>query len=199
MNCFAQSIPPKELHFIKDYQIRNFYNSQVILSQLDFSKNILDDPLYKLNHQTLPGCDFKLQDGLLNISNNTKTIQQSHINLGKIFNYAAIDMDIEAQNKKSSFATASLSIFKDNRNRLTVSQNQIDPESKQIVFEIFKEGESVLKEILFGKKLKSPNTLRVHLTGKSSCSFFIFFLTFLCGKLKSSFPPSLHFLFIKYQ
>lgn len=166
VNCFAQSIPPQELHFIKDYQIRNFYNSQVILSQLDFSKNILDDPLYKVNHQTLPGCDFELQDGLLNISNNTKTIQQSHINLGKIFNYAAIDMDIEAQNKKSSFATASLSIFKDNRKRLTVSQNQIDPESKQIVFEIFKEGESVLKEILFNKKLKSPNTLRVHLTGK---------------------------------
>ena len=76
-------------------------------------------------------------------------------------------MDIEAQNKKSSFATASLSIFKDNWNRLIISQNQIDSESKQIVFEIFKEGELVLKEILFDdKKLKSPNTLRVHLTGK---------------------------------
>ena len=92
VNCFAQPIPPQDLHFIKDYQIRNFYNSQVILSQLDFSKNILDDPLYKVNHLTLPGCDFELQDGLLNISNKTKTIQQSHINLGKIFNYAAIDM-----------------------------------------------------------------------------------------------------------
>lgn len=67
-------------------------------------------------------------------------------------------MEIEAQNNKSSFATASLSIFEDTQNQLTVSQNQIDPESKQIVFEIFKEGESVLKEILFDKKLKSPNT-----------------------------------------
>ena len=42
VNCFAQSIPPQELYFIKDYQTRNFYNSQVILSQLDFSKKILD-------------------------------------------------------------------------------------------------------------------------------------------------------------
>ena len=50
VNCFAQSIPPQELHFIKDYQIRNFYNSKVILSQLDFSKNILDDPLFKVHH-----------------------------------------------------------------------------------------------------------------------------------------------------
>ncbi len=38
VNCFTQSIPPHELHFIKDYQTRNFYNSQVILSELDFSK-----------------------------------------------------------------------------------------------------------------------------------------------------------------
>ena len=121
--------------------------------------------MYKVNHQTL-GCDFEQQGGLLNIFNNTKTIQQSHVNVGKIFNYAAIDMDIEAQNKKSFFATASLSIFKDNWNRFIVSQNQIDSESKQIVFEIIKEGELVLKEILFDKKLKSPNTLRVHLTGK---------------------------------
>ena len=41
VNCFAQSIPPQELHFIKDYHIRNFYNSQVILSKLDFSKKFL--------------------------------------------------------------------------------------------------------------------------------------------------------------
>ena len=166
VNCFAQSIPPQELNFIKDYQIRNFYNSKVILSQLDFSEQILYSPSYKLNHISSPGCDFQQQNGLLYIYNNTTTIQQSHINLGEIFNYSAIDMDIEAQNKKSSFATATLSIFKDNLNRLSVSQKQLDSESKQIVFEIFKDGESVRKEILFNNKMKSPNTLRVHLTGK---------------------------------
>ena len=166
VNCFAQSIPPQELYFIKDYQTRNFYNSQVILSQLDFSKKILDNPSFNLIHFTSPGCDFQQHGGLLYISNNTKTTQQSHINLGEIFNYSAIDMDIQVQNKKSSFAIASLSIFKDNRNRLTVSQKKLDSEYKQIVFEIFKDGEPVLKEILFYEKLKSPNTLRVHLTGK---------------------------------
>ena len=166
VNSFAQSISPQDLHFIKDYQIRNFYNSQLILSQLDFSKKILSDPSYKLNHFTSPGCDFQQEGGLLNIFNSTKIIQESHVNLGKIFNYSAIDMDIEAQNKKSFFAIASLSIFKDNRNRLSVSQKKLDSDRIQIVFEIIKEGESVLKEILFDKKLKSPNTLRVHLTGK---------------------------------
>ena len=166
VNSLAQSISPQDLHFIKDYQIRNFYNSQLILSQLDFSKKILSDPSYKLNHFTSPGCDFQQEGGLLNIFNSTKIIQESHVNLGKIFNYSAIDMDIEVQDKKSFFATASLSIFKDNRNRLSVSQKKLDSDRIQIVFEIIKKGESVLKEILFDKMLKSPNTLRVHLTGK---------------------------------
>jgi len=166
ISCFAQSIPPQKLHFIKDYQTRNFYNSKVIFSQLDFSKKMIDDPSYKLNHLTSPGCDFQQKGRSLFISNKTKTIQQSHINLGKIFNYSAIDLEIKDQKKKASFATASLSIFKDNRNRISVSQKQLDSESKQIVFEIFKEGELVLNEVLFEKKLKSPNTLRVHLTGK---------------------------------
>ena len=64
VNSFAQSISPQDLHFIKDYQIRNFYNSQLILSQLDFSKKILSDPSYKLNHFTSPGCDFHQEGGL---------------------------------------------------------------------------------------------------------------------------------------
>ena len=34
------------------------------------------------------------------------------------------------------------------------------------MFEIFKEGELVLNEILFEKNLKSPNAIRIHLTGK---------------------------------
>ena len=59
-----------------------------------------------------------------------------------------------------------MSIFKDKRNRFTVSQKQLDSARKEIVFEIIKEGELVLKEILFDKKFESPNTLRVHLTGK---------------------------------
>ena len=166
VNCFTQSIPPHELHFIKDYQTRNFYNSQVILSELDFSKKIIDNPLYEFNHQTYPGCDFRQQGALLFISNNEKSIQQSFISLGKIFNYSAIDLEIKNQKKKSSFATASISIFKDSLNRLTVSQKQLKSECKQIVFEIFKEGELVLNEILFEKKLKSPNEIRIHLTGK---------------------------------
>ena len=106
VNCFTQSIPPQELHFIKDYQTRNFYNSQVILSELDFSKKIIDNPFVQFNHQTYPGCDFRQQGASLFISNNEKSIQQSFINLGKIFNYSAIDLEIEDQKEKILFCNS---------------------------------------------------------------------------------------------
>mgnify|MGYP000253187880 CR=1 FL=1 len=166
INGFAQSIPPQELHFIKDYKIRNFYNSKVILTQVDFTKKILKESSHKLDHTTSPGCEFQQEDSKLFISNKTKKIQQSHIKVGEIYNYSVIDMEINTQNKKTCFATALLSIMKNKDNRLTISQKKIDSKRKQIVFEIFKKGELVLKEILFDKNLKSPNTIRVHLTGK---------------------------------
>ena len=72
INGIAQQLSPLELHFEKDYQVRNFYNSKVILSQLDISNDSIEIPTFKLMHVTSPGCEFKKSDGLLNISNNTK-------------------------------------------------------------------------------------------------------------------------------
>ena len=38
----AKPLDPLSLHFEKDYQIRNFFNSSVTLSKLDFSLDLLD-------------------------------------------------------------------------------------------------------------------------------------------------------------
>lgn len=39
INSFAQPLDPLSLHFKKDYQVRNFYNSSVVLSKLDLCHN----------------------------------------------------------------------------------------------------------------------------------------------------------------
>ena len=62
INSFAQSFDPLSLHFTKDYQVRNFYNSSVLLSNLDLSHDVLNESLYPKIHLTSPGCDFKQDD-----------------------------------------------------------------------------------------------------------------------------------------
>jgi len=40
-----------------DYQVRNFYNSSVSLSKLDFSKDVLNESRYPKIHLISPGCN----------------------------------------------------------------------------------------------------------------------------------------------
>ena len=148
INCIAQPLSPLELHFEKDYQVRNFYNSKVILSQLDISKDSTEISSIRLMHVTYPGCKFKKSDGLLNISNNTKENQESYINLGGIYNYSAIDFDLFNQKNGLSQASGALLISKDKNNQLSVSQNCLSFDKKEIVFQIIKNGEIILKKNL---------------------------------------------------
>ena len=166
INCIAQPLSPLELHFVKDYQVRNFYNSKVILSQLDISKDSLEIPSFKLMHMTSPGCKFKKSDRLLNILNNTKENQESYINLGGVYNYSAIDFDLFNQKKTLSLASGILSIFKDKNNQFRISQNCLPSDKKEIVFQIIKNGEIILKKTLLRRAFRSSNTIRIHLTGK---------------------------------
>ncbi len=166
INSFAQTLDPLSLHFKKDYQVRNFYNSAVLLSKLDLSQDVLDESLYPKIHLTSPGCAFKQTGQALEIFNNSETIQQSYISLGKLYNYAAIDMDIQGQNHKSATANALLSFYKDKDNRFVITQRDVDAENKKITLEIFKNGSSVLNQTLSEEGVATPNTLRVHLAGK---------------------------------
>ncbi len=166
LNCIAQSLSPLDLHFEKDYQVRNFYNSKVILSQLDFSSDSSKISSLKLMHISSPGCAFKKSGKLLNISNNTKEMQESYINLGRIYNYSAIDFDLFNQKNRLSLASGILSISKDKNNQFIVSQNCLTSNKKEIVFQIIKNGLIVFKKSLLNKAFNSPNTIRIHLTGK---------------------------------
>lgn len=166
INCFAQTIDPLSLHFKKDYQVRNFYNSSVLLSKLDLTQNVLDETIYSKTHLTSSGCDFQQNGQALKISNNSEKVQESYINLGKLYNYAAIDFDIQSQAHKSGTANALLSFYQDEENRIVITQRDVDAENKKLTLEIVKNGESVLYETLSEEGIKTPNTLRVHLTGK---------------------------------
>jgi len=166
INSFAQALDPLSLHFQKDYQVRNFYNSSVALSKLDLSQDVLNESIYPQMHITSPGCDFKQNGQVLQISNNSGTDQESYINLGKLYNYAAIDMDIQEQSYYSCSANALLSFYKDEDNRFVIAQRDVDAGNKKITLEIFKNGSSVLNQTLSEEGVAAPNTLRVHLAGK---------------------------------
>ncbi len=162
----TQSINPLSLHFKKDYQVRNFYNSSVELSKLDFSQDILDESLYPKIHLTAPGCTFTQKENSLQLSNTTESEQHSFIHLGQLYNYAAIDLDIQAQRAKSGPATVHLSLYQDQQNQFILSQQNADVEEGQLTLEIIKNGKLVSSETLAEKGVAAPNTLRIHLTGK---------------------------------
>ncbi len=83
----AQTFSPLSLHFKKDYQVRNFYNSSVVLSKLDLSQDVLDESIYPKIHLSSPGCDFKQDGQVIQISNNSGTEQKSFVNLGKLYRW----------------------------------------------------------------------------------------------------------------
>ena len=53
INCFAQTIDPLSLHFKKDYQVRNFYNSSVELSKLDLSQDVLNESITNMDNNLM--------------------------------------------------------------------------------------------------------------------------------------------------
>lgn len=166
INSLAQPYDPLSLHFKKDYQVRNFYNSSVTLDNRDFLNDMSDELKYPRKHLTSPGCEFKQNGGVLKIFNNSGTDQHSYFNLGKLHNYAAIDMDIQEQSNTSGTASALLSLYRDEDNRFVIDQRDIDAGNKHITLEIFKNGSSVFNHILSEEGITTPNTLRVHLTAK---------------------------------
>jgi len=162
----AQPYDPLSLHFIKDYQVRNFYSTSVTLSQLDFSQDVLDESLYPRIDLTSPGCNFTQDGQILQISNNSELEQQSFFSLGKLCNYVAIDMDIQEQTHKSGSACAQLSFYQDKDNRFVFTQGDADAENSKLTLEIIKNGSRVLHQTLSEEGPATPNTLRVHLAGK---------------------------------
>ena len=166
IHAFAQPYDPLALHFFKDYQVRNFYNSSVTLDKLDLTLDISNETIYPKVHFTSPGCDFKQNRNVLLISNQSETVQQSYLNLGKLYNYAAIDLDIQSQTHKAASASVLLSFFKDQDNRINMEQRDADAENKKITIEIIKNGLVEFNQSLSDQGISAPNTLRVHLTGK---------------------------------
>jgi hypothetical protein len=166
INSHAQTFDPLSLHFTKDYQVRNFYSSSVTLSDLDLSQDVLNESLYPKMHLTSPGCDLQQNGRDLKFSNHTEIVQETYINLGKLYNYAAIDMDISEQNLGSSNSSVVLSLYKDQGNRIVISQRVVDAENNKISLTILKDGSSVFNQTLSNKGVNAPNTLRVHLAGK---------------------------------
>ena len=163
---YGQPIDPLSLHFEKEYQVRNFYNSSVVLSELDLQEG----PLYVENlpkrHLTLPGCNFRQERGDLHIYNDSESPQESHITLGKLFNYAAIDLDIRSQKNVDYGASVLLSLQKDEANKIVLTQKKDETGYAVIQLEIVKNSTNVFSELLSGKNIRTPNTLRIHLTGK---------------------------------
>ena len=166
INSSAQPLDPLSLHFKKDYQVRNFYNSAVLLNKLDLSQNVSNKSLYPRVHLTSPGCDFKQSGQVLKVSNSSETQQESYISLGKLYNYAAIDIDIKEQSHNSNNASVLLSFYKDKNNRFIIGQGDVDAGKKMITLEIFKNGSSLLNQTFSEEGIAAPNTLRVHLAGK---------------------------------
>ena len=146
------------LHFTKDYQIRNFYNSSVLLNELDLSNDVLDESVSPAVHFTSPGCAFNQIGQVLEIYNNSGSEQESYVNLGNLHNYAAIDMDIKEQSHSSGTASALLSLFKDKDNRFVIAQRSIDAGDKQITLEIFKNSSIVFSCTLLQKGISAYST-----------------------------------------
>ena len=94
INTHSQSYDPLSLQFTKEYQVRNFYNSSVLLSQIDLSQDVLNESIHPRLDLTSPGCELEQNGRVLQFSNSSGTDQESYINLGPLYNYAAIDVDI---------------------------------------------------------------------------------------------------------
>ena len=157
---FGDGADVLSLHFEKEYEVRNFFNSSVPLRTLDFSDEF---PVVSL---TDSGCVFSQNGAGLTIENPTGKIQESYVRLGPLCNYAAVDLSIGSQQHAGYSANAVLALQQDRDNRILIVQRDAGAADSSCSLEIFKDGESVLFRCLADKAMAPPYVIRCHLTGK---------------------------------
>ncbi|MDR0541428.1 MAG: hypothetical protein LBH19_04365, partial [Dysgonamonadaceae bacterium] len=164
----ASIYTPGQLNFEKEYQVRNFFNLSVPLDSLDFTEDLIS----RYSRIDLAGSlDFNQSGEVLNIVNTSNVRAESYLKMGKLYHYAAIDVDVASQNHAGYTANAILSLHKDAQNRILIVQRDNDAGTKTFTTEIFKNGISVFSKELSSSGIATPYTIRVHLTGRY-LSFF---------------------------
>lgn len=164
-SVYGVSYTPMQLNFSKDYQIRNYFSSAILLNKLDLSTHVA-------NNDTYPRIDlagaltFSQTGQVLTISNTGTTRAESYLKMGKLYHYAAIDMDIASQTNTSYTANAVLSLYKDANNRIVIVQRDNDAGTKTYTLEVFKNGSSVFNTVISSAGIAASYTLRVHVTGR---------------------------------
>ncbi|MBX2815074.1 MAG: hypothetical protein KTR24_03720 [Saprospiraceae bacterium] len=154
---------PLELEFDKVYQVRNFYNSAVELAKFDLTLDEWNEAKHPLLHLTEPGCMLSQRDRVLTFSNPTPYEQKSYASLGKLVNYAAIDLDIPVT---PSSGSTHLSLCNNVENHFTVSSQFTDLHQLMIKLEGKAEGHCYLDTTFQHTLRDAPLTIRLHLTGK---------------------------------
>lgn len=161
----AVTYTPLQLNFVKDYQVRNFFNSSVLLNKLDLTTEVLNSSVYSRIDQA-GSLAFNQTGQVLTLSNTGATTAESYLSMGKLYHYVAIDMDVFAQNNVGYTANAILSLHKDARNRILIVQRDNDAGTKTYTMEVFKDGASVFSKVLSTTGISAPYTIRVHVTGR---------------------------------
>ncbi len=164
-STYAVTYTPMQLNFVKDYQVRNFFSSSILLNKLDFTTPVVDNSAYSRINLT-GSLTFNQTGQILTISNTGNTRAESYLKMGKLYHYAAIDMDITSQNSTVYTANAVLSLYKDAANRIVIVQRDNDAGTKTYTMEIFKNGSSVFNTVISASGIAVPYTLRVHVTGR---------------------------------
>ena len=114
----GSQITPLTLHFEKEYQLRNFFNLKVVLKQFDPSKDIGE---YLQTDITSNTCSFRRESGELVIENQSgSSTAESYLGIGKVHNYAAIDIDIASQDGDVILAL----VHNDKTNRIVIKQTK---------------------------------------------------------------------------
>lgn len=162
---YGVTYTPMQLNFVKDYQVRNFFSSSILLNKLDLTTNFVNNSDY--TRIDLAGSlTFNQSGQVLTISNKGNTRAESYLKIGRLYHYAAIDLDITSQNSISYTANAVLSLYKDSDNRVVIVQRDNDAGTKTYTVEIFKNGSSVFNTVISASGIAAPYTLRVHVTGR---------------------------------
>jgi hypothetical protein len=169
-NVLATKYTPDQLNFEKEYQVRNFFNLSVPLNKLDFTEDLMNSSQYP-RMDIAGSLSFNQSGEVLRIENTGNTRAESYLKMGKLYHYAAIDMDVASQNHAGYTANAILSLHKDSQNRILIVQRDNDADTKDFSVEIFKNGESVFAQNLLSEGIAAPYTVRIHLTGRY-LSFF---------------------------
>jgi hypothetical protein len=166
----AAPFTPDRLHFEKAYQVRHHFSLSAPLNALDFTEDLPGNSQHA--RIDLAGAlHFNPSDGALTLENTGTTRAESYLTLGRLYHYAAIDLDVAAQHSAGYTANAILSLHCDAQNRVVVVQRDADAATKTFSVEVFKNGESVLNQTLSAAGIAAPYTLRLHVTGRY-LSFF---------------------------